>query len=148
VVGIEGAGHAEYEDSPAEPLITLASCAVDGRSLGAPRLSGKLKITVDVDSRAFRAYQRREIEEEFNCSYELNPAYRERLEAGGLCVSGVGDGGEARIVELAGGGFYLATAFLPQLSSQPGRPHPVVAAYLSEAVGSPRRGHAPPPSGG
>jgi CTP synthase (UTP-ammonia lyase) len=37
---------------------------------------------------------------------------------------------DARIVELANHPFYVATLFLPQISSRPERPHPLIVAYL------------------
>ena len=83
---------------------------------------------------ASRIYKQPEIEEQFNCNYELNPAYQDVIEAEGLRISGVGDNGEARIVELTGYRFFLATAFQPQMTSEEGRPHPLIIAYLQAAV--------------
>jgi len=42
--------------------------------------------------------------------------------------------GNARIIELASHPFFMATLFLPQFSSKPGNPHPVVVAFLKAAV--------------
>jgi CTP synthase (UTP-ammonia lyase) len=75
-----------------------------------------------------------EVIEDYYCAYGVNPAYRATLEAGGLRVSGLGDEGEVRIVELRGHPFYLATLFLPQTRSEPGRPHPLLAGYAA-AIG-------------
>jgi CTP synthase (UTP-ammonia lyase) len=72
--------------------------------------------------------------EDYYCSYGVNPEYRAALEAGGLRVSGLGDEGEVRIVELPGHPFYLATLFLPQTRSTAARPHPLLAGYAA-AVG-------------
>jgi CTP synthase (UTP-ammonia lyase) len=67
--------------------------------------------------------------EDYYCAYGVNPEYRTALEQGGLRVSGLGDEGEVRIVELPGHPFYLATLFLPQTRSAPGRPHPLITGY-------------------
>ena len=72
--------------------------------------------------------------EDYYCAYGVNPAYRATLEEGGLRVSGLGDEGEVRIVELPGHPFFLATLFLPQTRSVPGRPHPLLAGYAA-AIG-------------
>jgi len=69
------------------------------------------------------------------CNYELNPEYRERLENSGLKVSGVSDNGGARIVELPDHRFFIATGFLPDMSSEENRPHPLIVAYLKAAMG-------------
>jgi CTP synthase (UTP-ammonia lyase) len=133
VAGIKEAGHAEEEPDTAVPLLILASCQVDSRPEGTPRLWGKLKIGISPDSLAFRIYQRLRVEEAFNCNYELNPLYRDKLESSGLKVSGVSEAGGARIIELPDHRFFIATGFLPQISSAENSPHPLIVAYLEAA---------------
>jgi CTP synthase (UTP-ammonia lyase) len=38
--------------------------------------------------------------------------------------------GEVRVVEISDHPFYVATLYLPQISSAPGSPHPLIVAYL------------------
>ncbi len=115
-------------------MITLAACPIDTRPQGAPRLWGSLKINLVPGSLAARVYGSTGIEETFTCNYELNPLYRETLEKRGLRVSGSSDDGGARIIELADYRFFLATGFVPQMSSQPDSPHPLITAFLEAAV--------------
>ena len=70
-------------------------------------------------------------DENFYCSYGLDPAWLGRLEAGGLSVSGVGDGGEVRIAELPRHPFYVITLFLPQARSTAAAPHPLLAGFAA-----------------
>jgi CTP synthase (UTP-ammonia lyase) len=116
------------------PLLVLASCPVDNRPAGAPRLWGKLKIRIKIDSTAFGIYQKTEIEEPFNCNYELNPAFRGRLERYGMKVSGESADGGARIIELPDRRFYMATGFQPQLASEENKTHPLIVAWLKAAL--------------
>jgi CTP synthase (UTP-ammonia lyase) len=51
-----------------------------------------------------------------------------------LTVSGVGDEGEIRIVELADHPFFMATLFLPQTRSTAARPHPLLVGYAAAVV--------------
>lgn len=127
---LKDATHAEYEPDAATRLIAPVSCPVIGRAMGAPKLSGRLRISLREDSLARKVYPCAEIEEEFFCNYELNPDFQKAIDEQGLKVAGVSQGGEARIVELPHHPFFLATLFLPQLSSRPGTPHPVITAYL------------------
>jgi CTP synthase (UTP-ammonia lyase) len=53
---------------------------------------------------------------------------------GNLRTVGRDSDGNARIVELVSHPFFLATLFLPQLSSEPGNPHPVIVAFLKAAM--------------
>jgi CTP synthase (UTP-ammonia lyase) len=74
------------------------------------------------------------VTEQFACSYGLNPQFREKVGKGKLKITGVDVEGEARIVELSDHDFYVATLFLPQISSKPDRPHPLIVAYLRAAL--------------
>jgi CTP synthase len=115
-------------------LLVLASCPVDNRPEGATRLWGKLKIKVSPGSLAYRAYRKTQVNEAFNCNYELNPDFRGKLEATGLKVSGVSEDGGARIIELPDHHFFMATGFLPQFTSEETKPHPLIVAYLEAAL--------------
>jgi len=81
-----------------------------------------------------RAYGREEVTEQFACNYGLNPQFREKVGKGHLKITGVDLNGEVRIVELRDHPFYVATLFLPQISSRPDRPHPLIVAYLKAAL--------------
>ena len=86
-------------------------------------------VTILPGTRAAALYGVAKSVEDYYCSYGVNPAYRVRLEASGMIVSGLGDEGEIRIVELPGHDFFLATLFLPQTRSAPGAPHPLLAGF-------------------
>ena len=84
---------------------------------------------------AHQAYGKPEVTEQFRCNYGLNPVYREQISQGDLLkVAGTDPEGEIRIVELSNHRFFLATLFVPQLSSSPDMPHPLIVAYLKAAL--------------
>jgi CTP synthase len=120
-------------------LLVLASCPIDSKNKGQPRLHGRLKINLVADSLAYRIYQKQEIAEAFNCNYELNNIYREEIERAGMKVSGISGDGGARIVELPRHRFFIATGFLPQLTSDSNTPHPLVLAFLEAALRSDKK---------
>ena len=134
MAGLADADNTENNENTPTPLLILASCPVDNRPEGAPRLWGMIKIRVIENSLAFSIYKKTEIKEAFNCNYELNPAFREQLESKGLKVSGVSADGGARIIELPDRRFYIATGFQPQLASEEGKPHPLIVAWLQAAL--------------
>jgi CTP synthase (UTP-ammonia lyase) len=133
VAGIKNAGHTEINPHTLVPLIVLASHPVANRPESAPRLWGKLNIRINLESQAYRSYNQVEVMEPFACNYELNPAFRRQLEAGGLKVSGTSGDGGTRIVELPGRDFFLATSFIPQLNSEETKPHPLIVGFLRAA---------------
>lgn len=71
--------------------------------------------------------------EQFRCSFGLNPAYRKLLRGEPLKVTGVDGAGEVRVVELTRHRFFVATLFVPQLSSRPEASHPLITAFLRAA---------------
>lgn len=72
--------------------------------------------------------------EQFQCNYGLNPQFRDRFDRGKLKITGLDLEGQVRIVELIDHPFYVATLFLPQLSSRPENPHPLIVSYLKAAL--------------
>ncbi len=117
-------------------MVTRISCALPGHAPDAPGLSGVHIVRLVPGSIAGRAYGACEAVEAFSCNYGLNPEFQSLMMRGGLRISGVGEGGEARVVELCSHPFYVATQFRPQLSSAPGRPHPLITAYLAALTAS------------
>lgn len=125
VLGFEDAQHAEYDPYASELFISALSCSLVGQTMS---------VRLEPGSRAAHFYDKSEVSEQYYCNFGLNPKHQERLNAGGLRVVGTDQDGEARVVELPDRHFYLATLFVPQLSSQPGSPHPLIVAYLRAAA--------------
>src|SRR5262249_59779328 len=71
------------------------------------------------------------VTEEYRCSFGLAASYAPTLERAGLMISGEDANGEPRVVEFARHPFYLATLFVPQLSSQSQRAHPLFKAFIT-----------------
>lgn len=124
-LGIEGADHAESGDpGSSELIVTRLECS----------LVGEVQTIRIVDgSQTSLAYGSASTAEELRCGFGLNPDFRQRLEASPLRVVGTSDAHTVRIVELPEHQFYVATLFLPQLASRPGRPHPLDVAFVRRA---------------
>jgi CTP synthase (UTP-ammonia lyase) len=130
----EGRAVAGPDEPDAEAaLVAPVACAVPPPP-GQPALNAAMPIRIVPGTRAHAIFGADTIRERFTCSYELNPAYESRLTAAGLVVSGRGENGEARIIELPEHPYFIATLFLPQYGSAPGAPHPFVTAFLNAAA--------------
>ena len=88
------------------------------------------KIQITADTLTHQAYGSKSTVERFQCSYGLNEEYRSHLTKGDLIIAGIDADQNMRILELIQHPFFIATLFLPQLTSTPQRPHPLVTAYL------------------
>ncbi|MCK2219440.1 hypothetical protein MF672_037430 [Actinomadura sp. ATCC 31491] len=123
VCGLDVA-HAENEPGGARDfLLTPLACSLAGHESLVRLSPGTL---------AGRIVAARETMESYVCSYGLNEAYKEALTAGGLVFSGhAADDGTARVAELPGHPFFLATLFQPELAERRDRPHPVISAFAA-----------------
>jgi len=121
VLGIQDAEHEETAPAASHLVISKLVCSLVGRTE---------VVTIMPDTLTHRAYGRTEAIEQFACNYGLNPEYREKISQGGLKSAGIDSAGEVRVVELSVHRFFIATLFLPQLSSSPDNPHPLIVAYL------------------
>jgi CTP synthase (UTP-ammonia lyase) len=126
VLGVAGAQHAEYDPDADDLFVTPLSCSLAGQVMD---------VTLVAGTRAAAAYGTGTATERYYCNFGLNPDRLGELEAGGLRVSGTDASGEVRVVELSDAAFYLATLFVPQASSTPDRPHPLVTAFVRAAAG-------------
>jgi CTP synthase (UTP-ammonia lyase) len=125
VLGLPEAEHEESSPDAPQLFISKLVCSLVGTTE---------TVTLTPGTRAERIYGRTEAAEQFACNYGLNPAYRQQLSARDLIVAGVGPAGEVRVVELAAHPFFIATLYLPQLSSTAEVPHPLIVAYLKAAI--------------
>lgn len=125
VLGFEDAQHAEYDPSGSQLFISSLTCSLVGLTLPVNLQPGSLAVT---------CYGEHRVHEKYYCDFGLNATYRPALEAAGLRVSGVDDDGEARVLELPGHPYYVATLFVPQDRSTMQEPHPLVTHLLSVAA--------------
>jgi len=127
VLGMCDSKHEEISPDAVNPLISRLSCSLVGRK-------GRVKLLKD--SISFSVYKTETIEQEFRCNYGLNPIYYEEFKGTLLEITGFGPENEPRIVELKNHPFFVATAFMPQLTSTETEPDPLICKYLETAFNS------------
>jgi CTP synthase (UTP-ammonia lyase) len=125
VLGVRDADHAESSPEATTQVITPLTCSLFGE---------RMEVDVRPGTKAFDAYGRTRTTERYYCNFGLNPAYVEQLEQAGLVVSGVDHNGEVRILEHPTLRFFMGTLFVPQTSSAPADPHPLVVALVEAAA--------------
>jgi len=80
-----------------------------------------------------------QISERHRHRYEVNVAYKDRLEAAGLVFSGMSpDGRLPEIVELPEHPWFVGVQFHPELKSKPYDPHPLFASFIEAALNQSR----------
>ncbi len=127
VLEVGDAHHAEYDARRADaPLfIDELLCSLVGQAMTVRVVDPELRDAYGADAAV----------EEYYCRFGLNETYAPALSNAGLIVGGVDEAdGSTRIMRLAAHPFFLLTLFVPQASSTPERPHPLVTRYLAAAA--------------
>ena len=121
------------EHGSGSPNLMVTACSLPQREPGAAYVDRRETVQIKTGSQAARIFRSSTITEEYLCNYEFNREYQERVEAAGLKVVGLDERGVGRIVELPEHRFFVATLFLPQLTSSDARPHPYLVAFVEAA---------------
>ena len=146
--GIDRAGSEEFDHEAGakrfEPVVFHMSEWVEGNATvrrsagdakgGTMRL-GAYDAVLSEGSRAAEIYGGQRISERHRHRYEVDIAYRDRLEAKGLRFSGLSpDGRLPEIMENADHPWFLGVQFHPELKSKPFAPHPLFASFIEAAI--------------
>jgi CTP synthase (UTP-ammonia lyase) len=125
VLGFADAAHAESDPDASTLFVSALSCSLVGKTM---------QVHLEPSSRVYGMYRSAVAREQYYCQFGLNPRYQATIHEGGLRVVGVDEDQEARIVELPNHPFFVATLFVPPLTSTPEQPHPLILAYLQAAA--------------
>jgi CTP synthase len=134
---LKDADSTEFNVETPYPIIFKLRDLVDVEQFGGTMRLGACPCRLSEGSLAREIYDgAAEISERHRHRYEFNPAYRERLEKGGLVFSGVSpDEKFIEIVELSRDEhpWFLACQFHPEFKSKPLAPHPLFASFAQAA---------------
>jgi len=143
LAGIKDANSTEFGPTP-EPVVGILTewlrgneleKRVAGGDLGGTMRLGAYQAQLSPGSKVAEIYGGTEISERHRHRYEVNMAYRERLEAKGLRFSGVSpDGVLPEIVEYEDHPWFIGVQYHPELKSRPFDPHPLFKSFIHAAV--------------
>ncbi|WP_439543396.1 CTP synthase [Hyphomicrobium sp.] len=141
--GITQAGSTEFGGSE-EPVVGLMTEWMRGNELEQRRQGGDLGGTMRLGAfaaslgkgtRIADIYGSNDISERHRHRYEVNTAYRDRLEKAGLRFAGLSpDGLLPETVEYPDHPWFIGVQFHPELKSRPFDPHPLFKSFIGAAV--------------
>ncbi|WP_255621840.1 CTP synthase [Tessaracoccus sp. OS52] len=141
LAGISDAASSEFQADTEHPVIATMAEQVaildGGGDLGGSMRLGSWPAELAEGSVVRSLYGSAEVTERHRHRYEVNNAYRGRLEEAGLVISGVSpDSSLVEFVELPADvhPFYVGTQAHPELKSRPTRPHPLFDGLIRAAL--------------
>ncbi|MGH3983062.1 MAG: CTP synthase [Pseudonocardiaceae bacterium] len=141
LAGLDGAGSTEFDEASPHAVISTMPDQTDvvagERDMGGTMRLGAYPASLVPDSVVATAYGVTEVSERHRHRYEVNNAYRDKLAAAGLVISGTSpDGHLVEFVELpmSTHPFFVGTQAHPELISRPTRPHPLFVAFVQAAL--------------
>jgi CTP synthase len=143
LAGIRDANSTEFGEA-AEPVVGLMTEWSKGNQIEVRRADGELGGTMRLGayqarlqkgSRIADIYGSEMISERHRHRYEVNIAYRERLEQAGLRFAGTSpDGQLPETVEIDDHPWFIGVQYHPELKSRPFEPHPLFASFVAAAI--------------
>ena len=143
LAGIKDANSTEFGEA-AEPVVGLMTEWSKGNQIEVRRADGELGGTMRLGayparlqkgSRIADIYGAEMISERHRHRYEVNIAYRERLEQAGLRFAGTSpDGQLPETVEIDDHPWFIGVQYHPELKSRPFEPHPLFASFVAAAI--------------
>ncbi|MFH0987364.1 MAG: CTP synthase [Patescibacteria group bacterium] len=146
VSGLKGANSIEINPDTRYPVIDLMEeqkKLLNQKKYGGTMRLGAYSCQISPRTISARAYGRKLISERHRHRYELNNAFRSRLEKDGLVMAGKNPKSDlVEIIEIKNHPFFVATQFHPEFKSRPLKPHPLFREFIKVLL------YKPPPFGG
>jgi len=134
VLNYKDANSTEFNLETRYPVIDILPEQKEIADKGGTMRLGKYPCLLLEGTKAFEAYQEKEISERHRHRYEFNNNYRAEMEKHGLKVSGIyAEKDLVEIIELAGHPWFVASQFHPEFKSRPNRAHPLFRDFVGAA---------------
>jgi CTP synthase len=134
-LGIADATTTEYDGAAKSPLISLMEDQKRTNEKGGTMRLGAFDCTLKDGTNSRAAYGTGTISERHRHRFELNNAYRERLEQAGLVMAGVNPKLDlVEIVEIADHPWFVGVQYHPEFKTRPLQPHPLFRDFVAAAI--------------
>ncbi len=134
-LGLLGANSTEFDANTLHPVIDLMHAQRGISDKGGTMRLGAYVARLAPRSRVAAMYGDTLVNERHRHRYEVNSAYRQRMEECGLQCSGLSpDGRLAEFIELDGHSFWVGTQAHPEFKSRPNRPAPLFCGLVGAAL--------------
>ena len=134
VLNMPEVGSTEFDRHCETPLVCLMDEERKAAGEEVTRLGSKPTVLIP-GTKIAGIYGATDIAERYRHRYELNNAYREQLENGGMVVAATNaDGKLIEALELPSHPWFIAVQYHPQFKSRPVAPHPLFVDFIKAAL--------------
>ena len=133
--GLTDANSSEFDKDTPHDVVYIIAGQEGLESTGGTLRLGDYEAKLKEGSATADIYGATDVTERHRHRYEVNLAFTEAIEAGGLIISGTSpDGRLVEFVEAPGSSFFVATQAHPEFRSRPNRAHPLFNGLIRAAM--------------
>ena len=135
VLGLKDAHSSEFSNTAAHKVIDLMEEQQEIEEKGGTMRLGAYTCHLEEDSKAIKAYGRKEISERHRHRYEFNNNYLSQFNAAGMKTTGKNpEKGLVEIVEIEEHPWFVGVQFHPEYKSTVLNPHPLFVGFVKAAM--------------
>jgi CTP synthase len=135
VLNLAESNSLEFNEHTPHPVVTLMESQVKVQDKGGTMRLGSYACALKPGSLAHKLYGEDVIQERHRHRYEVNNAYRGRLQEAGLVVSGHNpELNLVEMIELPDHPYFVGCQFHPEFKSKPFAPHPLFSGFIRAAL--------------
>ncbi|RKH54171.1 CTP synthase [Corallococcus llansteffanensis] len=147
VLGLKGANSLEFDEHTPHPVVTLMESQVKVQDKGGTMRLGSYACALKAGTVAQKLYAQDNIQERHRHRYEVNNAYRGRLQEAGLVISGHNpELNLVEMIELSDHPYFVGCQFHPEFKSKPFAPHPLFSGFIGAALAQRDSSHGTAPT--
>jgi CTP synthase len=136
VLKLEGAHSTEINHKTKYPVIDLMEEQKSIIDKGGTMRLGGYTCLIDEDSKAFKAYGRKQIIERHRHRYEFNDKYFNEFKNNGMVPVGINpESNLVEIIEIPDHKWFIGVQFHPEYSSTVINPHPLFVSFVKACIG-------------
>ena len=130
--GLVDAHSSEFDPNTPSNVVYIMEGQQGKESTGGTLRLGNYDAVLHAGSKVAETYGATDIVERHRHRYEVNQAFKDDIEKGGLIITGTSpDGKLVEFVEAKGHPYMVATQAHPELKSRPDRPHPLFVGLIN-----------------
>jgi CTP synthase len=132
--GLSDANSSEFDATTPHNVVYIMEGQEGKESTGGTLRLGNYEARLHTGSKAAELYGTTDVTERHRHRYEVNQAFKDDIERGGLHITGTSpDGKLVEFVEAPESEFFVATQAHPELKSRPNRAHPLFVGLVRAA---------------